>query len=303
MKAIGTRRIVVVLASMAVLVALVGSVVALVGGGGEQAREAAPAPVQPRHLKYVALGSSYAAGPGSSPLADRRCLRTADNYPHQVAAARHFRLADASCSGATTANILSVPQLPAARAPQIDAVTPDTGLVTITIGGNDISYVGRVAAHSCRNQIAARSVAIHGCPPARARPEPTSGDYVAVQNSLVAVVEAVRARAPRATIVLVDYPPLIDPSGPRCGALGLSTAETAETVRIYDRLVAVTATAARESRALLVTVSKSGAAHTVCSSSPWLYGAQPPAPFHLNPRGKAGVARLVLDALRRSDGR
>jgi hypothetical protein len=48
-------------------------------------------------------------------------------------------LTDVSCGNATTDNILTTPQKD--HPPQIDAVTPDTKLVTITIGGNDVGYV------------------------------------------------------------------------------------------------------------------------------------------------------------------
>jgi hypothetical protein len=56
---------------------------------------------------------------------------------------------DVSCSGAVTGNILVHGQhgLPA----QIEAVTPDTQLVSILIGGNDIDYVGDLLGLSCRD--------------------------------------------------------------------------------------------------------------------------------------------------------
>ncbi|MGC4960642.1 SGNH/GDSL hydrolase family protein [Gordonia sp. DT101] len=253
--------------------------------------------------KYVALGSSYAAGPGATRLVDRRCLRTTDNYPHQVAAARGLSLTDVTCSGATTANILRTPQSPYAGVPQITAVTPDTDLVTVTIGGNDLGYISRVAAQGCANTVAdlTHGTVISGCRVgARIRPEPSAAAYLAVEHAIVEIVSEVRSRAPHAKVVIVDYPPLIDPHAPHCSRIPLTAAEVAETVRVHDGLVAATARAARSSGAALVTASKTGAAHTACSATPWLSGFEPPAPYHPTELGKSGVAQLVLRVLNRA---
>ncbi len=68
------------------------------------------------------------------------------SYSRLLAAQLRLRLTDASCGGATTAHVLAPwNELPA----QIDAVTSDTRLVTITIGGNDLNYMGVLFAASC----------------------------------------------------------------------------------------------------------------------------------------------------------
>ena len=54
---------------------------------------------------YVAMGSSYAAGPGILPVEHWGAMRSGRNYPHQVAQALSLRLTDVTCSGATTSNI------------------------------------------------------------------------------------------------------------------------------------------------------------------------------------------------------
>ena len=59
--------------------------------------------------RYVALGSSYAAGPGVTHAADARdprCTRSNDNYAHQIARRLKLELVDVSCSGATTRHVL-----------------------------------------------------------------------------------------------------------------------------------------------------------------------------------------------------
>ena len=81
--------------------------------------------------KYVALGSSYAAGPGVPTQSGGACARSSGNYPSLVAAKLHLALVDVSCSGATTANVLTLSQ--GTNAPQLDAVTSDTSLVTFKV--------------------------------------------------------------------------------------------------------------------------------------------------------------------------
>jgi hypothetical protein len=103
-----------------------------------------------QNVRFVSMGSSYAAGPGvgQPDPASGGCGRSLTNYARTVAAHRHLDLVDVSCSGATTENILDHGQhgFPA----QIEAVTPDTRLVSILIGGNDVAYVGDLYGFSCR---------------------------------------------------------------------------------------------------------------------------------------------------------
>jgi lysophospholipase L1-like esterase len=92
--------------------------------------------------RYVALGSSMAAGPGISPTAPDAPFgsgRSAVNYPHLVAERLSYDLVDVTYSGVTTANVLTDRQHHAR--PQIEAIDGTEDLVTVTIGGNDAGYV------------------------------------------------------------------------------------------------------------------------------------------------------------------
>src|ERR1700744_278233 len=96
----------------------------------------------PMSGRYVALGSSMAAGPGIRPQvrgAPFGSGRSARNYAHLVAEQRDLDLLDVTFSGATTAHVLAERQRGAR--PQIEALDGSEGLVTITIGGNDVGYV------------------------------------------------------------------------------------------------------------------------------------------------------------------
>lgn len=288
----------------AVVVGAVISAVAVVISGTAET----PAPVREPVARtavqmsgtYVALGSSYASGPDV--VTDRLdgCLRTRDNYPNQVAEAMRLRLVDASCSASTTENIVAVPQR-FIHPPQIDAITPDTSLVTITSGGNDVGYIARLLAMSCGDVIGhavpALNRVMRNCTGRPVPPEPTPTAYDRVRHGLVESVRAIRTRAPRAKVMIVDYPPVTVAGEPLCARLPLTQAEAAETIRIFDALATATAQAARETGATLVRASTAGAMHTVCSADPWLRGFAPPIPYHPDGRGKAGVAALVVEAL------
>jgi lysophospholipase L1-like esterase len=99
--------------------------------------------------RYVALGSSMAAGPGTRPRAAGAPLcsgRSARNYPHRVAERLSLELVDVTFSGATTAHLL--PDHQRGRPPQITALDGSEDLVTVTIGGNDVGYVPLLMAAS-----------------------------------------------------------------------------------------------------------------------------------------------------------
>jgi hypothetical protein len=56
-------------------------------------------------------------------------------------------LVDVTCSGATTVHLLQGGQF--GQPAQLDAVTPATQLVTVTIGGNDVFFMTNLIAMSC----------------------------------------------------------------------------------------------------------------------------------------------------------
>src|SRR5215475_9734816 len=64
------------------------------------------AAAQARADNYVALGDSYAAGPLiPNQLSPLGCLKSDHNYAHLATSTLGLTLADASCSGATTADM------------------------------------------------------------------------------------------------------------------------------------------------------------------------------------------------------
>lgn len=247
---------------------------------------------------YVAMGSSFAAGPGLLPHATEaptRCGRSTRNYAQQLAALRGLTLADVSCSAATTQAILAPwKELPA----QIDAVGPATRLVTVTIGGNDVGYVGRLLHASCRQLAELGRVAADRCRPAN---EATDADFAALGLSMRAIAAAVRARAPQAQLVFVDYLTLLPPSQ-TCAATPLTAAEADQARATAARLLALTAEVAKASDARLLSASSLSAGHDACAAEPWVWGYPAPdrqAPYHPSLAGMSALARALDESLPR----
>src|ERR1700760_4027181 len=92
---------------------------------------------------YTALGDSYAAGaliPNQS-LNPLGCLRSDHNYAHLTASAKGLTLTDVSCSGATTNDMTEAQNVePGPNPPQFNGLNASTGVVSLTIGGNDIGF-------------------------------------------------------------------------------------------------------------------------------------------------------------------
>ncbi len=268
----------------------------------------------PPGSSYVAMGSSYAAGPGILPVEHRGALRSGRNYAHQVAEALSLRLADVTCSGATTSNIMTTPQhtLSGTLPPQIDAVTPDTRLVTITAGGNDAGYIGALMKISMVNAVLRRvpriAPRVTGWLHAWAGAVPAAGRFEAVAGSLARVVETARGHAPKARIVLVDYLSVLGPEGAAQGSLPLTEDEARQVSDAAASLVAAFERAASASGAELVRASAASAGHGAGSADPWVTGLRfgipftgGPIPYHPTLAGMSAVARLVMGHLSSTD--
>ena len=250
--------------------------------------------------RYVAMGSSFAAGPGITRPADQTpdgCGRSADNYAHQLARRRGLNLVDVSCSGAVTASLL---QPWKGHPAQIDALTTDTRLVTVTIGGNDVGYIAGLGAGACRFLApkAADAGAPGKCPAASTAREDA---YTELAAQMKRIAEAVRARAPSARLVFVDYPAVLPASG-SCAMTPLSAADADASRTVARRVVEITRQAALESGATYVAASALSTGHDVCGSAPWMNGFPVPAgvaAFHLNLAGMTAIADALDHALPR----
>ncbi|BBF71336.1 hypothetical protein SBA_ch1_35360 [Sphingomonas bisphenolicum] len=257
--------------------------------------------------RYVALGSSFAAGPGVTVSADNpatRCTRSKDNYAHQLARLRQLDLVDVSCGGATTAHLLGPWK---ELAPQLDALTPDTALVTITIGGNDVSYVGYLFVESCKGaeDRPALAKAFAMCKAMTARQPsfpapavPTDADWSKLAADLDRIAAEARRRAPQARIVFVDYVTLL-PSGAPCPQVPLSGQALATAQATADRLARLTASVAKHNGADVLRASTLSRGHDACAAQPWSNGfvarpgVDPFTPYHPNLAGMTAIATAL----------
>ncbi len=252
--------------------------------------------------RYVAMGSSFAAGPGipvRAPGSPRRAGRSASNYAHLVARAVGLDLHDVTYSGATTGDILGPSA--AGRAAQLCAVTPATRLVTVTGGGNDVGYLPRLTLSSLPWPLRAlprvrAQVAGFGDPAA------TDERFAGLGPALEAIARGVRERAPGCRILFVDYLTILPPAGAGAGAGTPPPAVIADWGRaIATRLAATTQAAAEAAGAEYVAASAASARHHAWSATPWTrrfhLSLRGGAPYHPNAAGMAAVARLVLAAL------
>lgn len=225
--------------------------------------ERAPTPGAP----MVALGDSAASGAGIAPSSER-CARSERNYPSLVAEAMDVDLDDVTCGGATTSTVLrgSDDDEGMERTPQIDAVGPNTDLVTLTIGAND----GDAAAAYFTGCFFPPTNTADACAQAvdfslDALPEARAG--------VVDTIEEVRERAPDARIVLVGYLPLTPPTG--CPTTPIAPDAVAGLAGYEGQLDRALQAAADDAGVPFVSVRDAAQGHDSCSSDPWVNGLEP----------------------------
>jgi lysophospholipase L1-like esterase len=256
----------------------------------------------PPGSRYVAMGSSFGAGPGlkkRAPGSPRRAGRSTANYAHLVAAALDLDLHDVTFSGATTGDLVS----PAAggRPAQLDAVTPETRLVTITAGGNDVGFLPRLTLTSLPwplrtlPRIRARAAAFGD-------PDATDERFAQLERNLATLAARLHDRAPDCRVLVADYLTILPPDGP-----APSSPPPPDIVAwgrtIAARLAATFQAAAGSPGWTYVPVPAASAGHHAWSAEPWTrrfhLSLRGGAPYHPNLAGMAAVARLVLAELAR----
>jgi hypothetical protein len=252
-----------------------------------------------RFQQYVALGDSYTAAPlVPSARDDDGCFRSTHNYPSLVAERLGVpELRDRSCAGATTADLTGAQQsgVPA----QLDAVTADTDLVTLSIGGNDDAVFGRLVL-LCAT-LGQRDPTGAPCTAEAAR-DRTSLDTVmaGVRTRVVAALKTIRRKAPHATVLVVGYPKIFPDHG-TCPDLPFARGDYPFAVRVNRALDDALHAAATTAGARYVDVWRASVGHDVCSSTPWINGARTlpgrAAAYHPFGVEQQAVARLVVAAL------
>lgn len=263
----------------------------------------AGAAAQPR---YVALGDSYTSAPLVPPVAPGsppQCGRSASNYPHLLAAALGLALTDVSCGGANVGHFSTAqyPDVP----PQFDALSRDTSLVTIGIGGNDNNLFGSVVAGCGSTTALLLTGSLAPC-------RDHFGDRFAQQIrhdevNLRAALRQINQRAPRARVVVVGYPSILptDIVG-RAGCVIAGVPFTPGDMDYVDgverALNAMLARAAAATHAQFVDTYTPSVGHDMCRlpGTRWIEPMVPLSPaaqFHPNAAGEAATAADLERAL------
>ncbi|GAA2955015.1 SGNH/GDSL hydrolase family protein [Streptomyces enissocaesilis] len=160
------------------------------------------APTAQDETRYVALGDSYAAGnaAGAYDTTSGACRRSTRAYP-ALWAAQHavsdFRFA--ACSGATTADVLRQ---------QLPALSRNTTLVTLTIGGNDLEFSDSTT--SCLLPTSTDAA----CD--RALDESERLLREELPQKLQETHQAIEKAAPNAKVVVTGYPHLLETGSQSC---------------------------------------------------------------------------------------
>ena len=268
--------------------------------GGPTSASAAPPPG-----RYVALGDSFTSGPVIPTQVDLNCVRSNRNYPSIVAGTiPSSSFADVSCGGATTGDILNPgsgqlgQQVPA----QISAVNAATALVSLGIGGNDIGFssiINTCAEDSldnpfgtpCRDRYTAG-----GTDQLRAR-------ITATVPKITAVLQAIRAKAPNARVVVLGYIAILPDSGYGCWPkVPVAFGDVPYLRGVQKALNSMLASTAAANGATYVDVYTPSIGRDACkgSSTRWVEGLIPEnsaAPFHPNARGEQGMASVLIARL------
>lgn len=241
---------------------------------------------------YVAMGDSYTAAPGVEPADDGsgRCGRSEINYPRLVAGAfGGSSITDVSCSGATTADLLAPQDLGGGESvpAQIEAVTADTDVVTISTGGNDFgafaALAGQCAGGACGDLTL----------------ESAQQGLAAVTTDLAEVVEQVRSRAPQARVLVVGYPQVAPSGSEGCDDLPLEAGELGLVRLLNQQLSAAQERAAEQSGAEFVDLWEATDGHALCDDEPWINGRgfDGAVPYHPLAAEQRAAANAVIEVL------
>jgi lysophospholipase L1-like esterase len=251
---------------------------------------------------WAGLGDSYAAGPliPNQQLNPLGCLRSDHNFAHLAAATLGRSLADVSCSGAKTDDMTAPQDVTLGpNPPQFNALTTDTQVVTLQIGGNDIGFTSILQncatanpfAHPCRDRYV-----VDG--------RDTLADKIAATApKIAAVLQGIHARSPGARVFVVNYAAILPETGSGCWPqVPIAFTDVPYLRSVEKKLNAMLAEKAAANGARIVDDYTASIGRDACrsASTRWVEPLVPgnaAAPFHPNARGEAGIAAVVVSAV------
>jgi hypothetical protein len=290
-----------------------------------KSRGAAPPVVLPEGRRiYVALGDSYSAGEGVRPYlagtgdpADGgdRCHRSTAAYALQIRFAEKVEVRFRACSGARIVHMLRTQPTKGGGnrlGPQLgqNVLGPDVGLVTVTIGGNDLGFshvLRHCATHSsCMNDLFDDSFE-HGRPSGLTLEAWASKELPILEDQLTRLYARLRRGAPNARIIVLGYPNLFWTDRAAVSVsdcilqLAIGRSETRFLLDLQHRLSVAMAEAAARARVEFVETATIFSGHEPCGdlTPRWidflpLRGRKPdPGAYHPNRNGQYILSRVV----------
>ncbi|MFF6993941.1 SGNH/GDSL hydrolase family protein [Streptomyces sp. NPDC008313] len=230
---------------------------------------------------YVALGDSYSSGVGSGSYISSSgdCKRSTKAYPYLWAAAHSpSSFSFTACSGARTGDVL---------ANQMGPLSSSTGLVSLSVGGNDAGFSDVMTTcvlqseSSCLSRVATAKAYVDSTLPGK----------------LDSVYSAISAKAPSAHVVVLGYPRFYQLDG-SCLA-GLSENERSAINSAADYLDSATARRAAAHGFTFGDVRGTFSGHEICSGSAWLHSLNwlnIGESYHPTASGQSGGYLPVLNA-------
>ncbi len=241
-------------------------------------------------IDYVAMGDSFSAGPfiGTMRTDPEGCARSRDNYPAFLADWLDVAsYTDVTCSAATTADLYAPMTLfnGGTTTPQIDAVSADTDLVTIGMGGNDFGIYDSL--------ITCQKPGLSVCPVEQLRT-----DARKVAGRIEQAVRRITKVAPDAQVYVVGYPDILPTQG-TCKAVGASADVLGPVTGVAGLLNASLRRGAEAAGGAYVDIESVSEGHDVCAKGrAWVNGprfrAGIAAPFHPKINGMRAVATEVF---------
>lgn len=233
---------------------------------------AAAQPAAAAAPSYAALGDSYSSGVGAGSYigSSGNCKRSTKAYPYLWAASHSpSSFTFAACSGARTGDVLNN---------QLSAINSGTGLISISIGGNDAGFADVMT--TC--VLYSESTCLARIEEARRYASQT------LPGKLDQVYSAIRGRSPSASVVVLGYPRFYKLNG-SCIA-GLSERERSAINGASDHLNTVTAGRASAAGFSFGDVRGTFTGHEICSGSSWLHSVTWPITdsYHPTAAGQSG---------------
>jgi lysophospholipase L1-like esterase len=270
--------------------------------------------VKPPPLTYVALGDSYSSGEGSpdpgymtgTSTKTNQCHRSIGAWPELVAkavVAKYPYMVFRACSGATTQDFFQSNASNANEPDQLSWLNDATGLVTLTIGGNNVDF------HNVMEYCAHRRAGDKTCQQkfgkiVNADLAALSSDKTTGDSTLAAVFSRVRREAPYAKILVIGYPRLFPTSPPKgcdTGLFGFTFLQSdirwinSEELKLDNEIEAT----AKRFGLTYVDTFNAFQGHEICTADPYVNRVmiskllQQSGDFHPNLKGQQALAKVV----------